>query len=279
MFVSPVLSLISHVVEHHDGARLLVGLVPLVLVEEVYRHQPCLPVVDDEADLLAIDRAAQFQHERCLCGGHGQQREAEEVVLIFPSLRGIAVQPSRPVEGVVIHEDIVAALPSAILLPLVVVLYIVKLPIEPDLGRAYPMAVLVVTIPRGYGHGPVTSHCKLVGEGACYHCETPRLRPRVDLRGYDDDGCAEVPRPVPDRPLLNLVHLVHLAAELHEALVVQHLVETRKARCPPHFATGGHVGGEVGRVDIWYPFTRWCRRSWTCVRLCSSRFEFLSVGS
>mmetsp|Transcript_51732 Transcript_51732/g.150209 ORF Transcript_51732/g.150209 Transcript_51732/m.150209 type:complete len:265 (-) Transcript_51732:248-1042(-) len=190
----PELALVSQVVEHHDASGLLVCLVPLVLVEEEEREKPGLPVIRNEAHLLAVGRAAELQHEGRLGRRHGEEAEAEEVVLVVAPHR-VAID-TRSAKAVMIHKDVVTALASPVLLTLVEVSDFMLLAVEPHLGPAHVLALLVLPVARRHGHRPVAPDSELVGVGAGHHGQAACLRPRVQLGGNDDNRGVEVPCPI-----------------------------------------------------------------------------------
>mmetsp|Transcript_104555 Transcript_104555/g.312263 ORF Transcript_104555/g.312263 Transcript_104555/m.312263 type:complete len:519 (+) Transcript_104555:320-1876(+) len=214
----PEPALVPQVVEHHDAARLPVGPVPLVLVEEVDGQQPRLPVVRYEADLLAVRRAAELQDQGRLGRRDGQQSEAEQVVLVLAAPHGIAVD-ARAAEAVVVDEDVIAALSGAKLLALVEVPHLVLLAVEPDVGAAHVLALPEFTVAWRHDERPMAPDGEFEGIGAGDHGEATGLGPGVQLRGYDDDGSAQVPRPVSRWPLFH-----------QQAIDIGGLLEGRHAR-------------------------------------------------
>mmetsp|Transcript_97844 Transcript_97844/g.285558 ORF Transcript_97844/g.285558 Transcript_97844/m.285558 type:complete len:216 (-) Transcript_97844:1115-1762(-) len=207
---------------------------PAVLVEEVDGHQARLPVVGDEETVLTVGGAAQREDERSLRGGQGEQREAEEVVLVLLVGNCVTVETSRPVEGVVLHEDEVAAPAAAVLLPEVEVLHLILAAVEPDLRVAAVLRVLVVVVPRGNCHGPVAAHGELLGVGAGHHPEATGLGPGVDLAAHHDHGRAEVPGAVPHGPVLASGGLLHPRPQRCRLIRVEELLEGGETGDPPH---------------------------------------------
>mmetsp|Transcript_59540 Transcript_59540/g.172435 ORF Transcript_59540/g.172435 Transcript_59540/m.172435 type:complete len:396 (+) Transcript_59540:64-1251(+) len=68
-----VLPLVAQVMDHVDGPRLLIAPVPAVLVAEIERHQPSLPIVRQEEHPVAVGpEAVQVQDQRGLHRCHGQ---------------------------------------------------------------------------------------------------------------------------------------------------------------------------------------------------------------
>mmetsp|Transcript_73580 Transcript_73580/g.204469 ORF Transcript_73580/g.204469 Transcript_73580/m.204469 type:complete len:441 (+) Transcript_73580:681-2003(+) len=202
-----VLPLIAHVVDDEDASGASVSVVPAVLVQHVHWHQSSLPIVRDEKDVLAIDRALQVQDQRGLQGRDREQREAEEIVGILAALRGIPVEAAGPVEALMLHENVISAATLPVLLALVEELYLVVLAVEPNLREANVRTIRVVRVTRRHHHRPMPANGELVAIRPRDHRQAARLGPRVHLRRDDDNRGLEVPRLVPHPRLLGGGHV------------------------------------------------------------------------
>mmetsp|Transcript_83182 Transcript_83182/g.214277 ORF Transcript_83182/g.214277 Transcript_83182/m.214277 type:complete len:653 (+) Transcript_83182:863-2821(+) len=274
-FALLVLALVAHVVENVHAACPHIGVVLLVLVLQVDRKQPCLPIVRDEAHLLTVGGATEVQDQRSLCRGKRQERKAEQIVLVLAALGRVAIEPLRPLVAAVVHKDVVAALAGAVLLSLVEVVDLMVLAVEPDAGLANPVALLIVAVGGRNGHGAVAPDGELVGVGAGNHGQSACLGPRVQLRGDNYDRRVEVAGAVARGALDVLdLHLVGRAQLVH-LLRVQHLVEGRQAGGALHQAV--FVLDVVGQVQVQIDVLR---RGVVCaihVRL-RQRFGVLGTG-
>mmetsp|Transcript_155367 Transcript_155367/g.498494 ORF Transcript_155367/g.498494 Transcript_155367/m.498494 type:complete len:736 (-) Transcript_155367:1057-3264(-) len=225
----------------------MIGPMPSVFVEQVHGQEAHLPVVREEDAVLAVRRAAKVQDERRLGRGQGEQREAEEVVLVFLAAVRVAVHAAVSAEAVVLNEDVVTTPLCAVVLPLMEVLHLDLAAVQPDLGVANVHHVRVLFVPRRHCHGPVPSHRKLVGIGARDHAEAPRLGPRVDLGGDYDDRSVQVTGTVPSRSVFLLLGDLAALAEAHCVVRLQ-AVEDGETRDAAHVAEAAGVGEVLGQV-------------------------------
>lgn len=99
--------LMEEVVHCEDAPGVLVHAVGAVLAREQRRHEPGVPVVGDEHDVLPVREPAEPEHQRRLARRVVQQRVAEEVVAEGAVV--IAVGVARSLVRRVVHEDPVDA--------------------------------------------------------------------------------------------------------------------------------------------------------------------------
>mmetsp|Transcript_86476 Transcript_86476/g.171680 ORF Transcript_86476/g.171680 Transcript_86476/m.171680 type:complete len:209 (-) Transcript_86476:2969-3595(-) len=145
-FAHGVLPLVANVVDHEHCPCSFINPTGPVLVCNVGWHQPTLPVVGEEKNILAVGAATEVEDQRCLQGGQRQQRKAEEVVAILATLARVPIKTSRPVVAEVLYKDIIATTFVAVRLPLVIVAHLMKLAIKPETSGAQIVAVFIICI-------------------------------------------------------------------------------------------------------------------------------------
>mmetsp|Transcript_59542 Transcript_59542/g.172448 ORF Transcript_59542/g.172448 Transcript_59542/m.172448 type:complete len:344 (+) Transcript_59542:882-1913(+) len=188
-----VLPLVAQVVDDVHAPRLRVHVVLAVLVTQVQRHKPGLPIVREENDLVPIRVAAGRQDERRLQRRRGQQRKAEQVVPILAAVV-VVVKAAAPPDDGVVDEDEIAALPVAEVFEQVPVLHQLVLAADPHPCLPDVLDAIIVCVLRGDGHGAVAVPRELVGVGGGDEAQAPGLGIRRDLARDDHHRHAQVER-------------------------------------------------------------------------------------
>mmetsp|Transcript_103922 Transcript_103922/g.298633 ORF Transcript_103922/g.298633 Transcript_103922/m.298633 type:complete len:435 (+) Transcript_103922:1062-2366(+) len=215
-----VLALIAEVVNDVHAAGLSVAVMLAVLVAQVHRHQASLPIVRDEDDFLAVGVTADVEDERSLHGRGGEQREAQQVVVVLAAVVGV-VEAGPALDAGVVDEDVVAALAITKVLVDVPILDQLILTGHPDHRLADVRETLVVLVLRRDCHGAVAVPGELIGVGGCDEAQAARLRVGRHLGTHDDNRHVQV-----EGGVLRLAPLPDLVLGRH----VRHLRERREAR-------------------------------------------------